>query len=106
MVFSRGDPQSGLTVEGRLLAAFPAAQGISVSFLKGFPGGTVVKNPFAKQEMQETWVQSLGQEELLEEEMATHYSILAWQVPWTEEPGGLYSPWGHERLRYDLATKQ
>ena len=39
--------------------------------------------------MQETWVPSLGQEDLLEEEMATHSSILAWRIPWTEEPGGL-----------------
>ena len=41
--------------------------------------------------MQETWVQSLGQEDLLEEGMATHSSILAWRIPWTEEPGGLQS---------------
>ena len=41
--------------------------------------------------MQETWVQSLGQEDLLEKEMATHSSILAWKIPWTEEPGGLQS---------------
>ena len=39
--------------------------------------------------MQETWVQSLGQEDPLEEEMATHSSILAWRILWTEEPGGL-----------------
>ena len=39
--------------------------------------------------MQETWVRSLGWEDLLEEEMATHCSILAWKIPWTEEPGGL-----------------
>ena len=39
--------------------------------------------------MQETWVQSLGWEDLLEEGMATHSSILAWRIPWTEEPGGL-----------------
>ena len=39
--------------------------------------------------MQETWVQSLGQEDPLEEEMATHSSILAWRIPWTEEPSGL-----------------
>ena len=39
--------------------------------------------------MQETWVQSLGQEDPLEKEMATHSSILAWKSPWTEEPGGL-----------------
>ena len=39
--------------------------------------------------MQETWVQSLGQEDPLEKVMATHSSILAWEIPWTEEPGGL-----------------
>ena len=43
------------------------------------------------QEMLETWVQSLDWEDLLEEEMATHSSILAYRVPWTEEPGGLQS---------------
>ena len=41
------------------------------------------------QEMQETWVRSLGGEDLLEKEMATHDSILAWEIPWTEEPGRL-----------------
>ena len=41
--------------------------------------------------MQETWVQSLGQEDSLEEGMATHSSILAWKISWTEEPGGLQS---------------
>ena len=45
--------------------------------------------------MQESWVQFLGQEETLKKEMATHSSILAWRIPWTEEPGG-YSPWGHQ----------
>ena len=45
--------------------------------------------------MQEMWVPSLGQEDPLEEEMATHSSILAWKIPWTEEPGG-YSLWGHK----------
>ena len=44
--------------------------------------------------MQETRVQSLGQEDPLEKEMATHSNILAWKIPWTEEPGRLYSPWG------------
>ena len=39
--------------------------------------------------MQETWVQSLGQKDSLEKEMATHSSTLAWRIPWTEEPGGL-----------------
>ena len=41
--------------------------------------------------MQETWVPSLGQEDPLEKEMATHPSILAWKIPWTEETGGLWS---------------
>ena len=41
--------------------------------------------------MQETWVQALGWENPLEKEMATHCSILAWEIPWTEEPGGLQS---------------
>ena len=52
----------------------------------GFPGGSVVKNLPA---MQETWVRSLGWEDPLEEEMATHFSILAWETPQTEEPNGL-----------------
>ena len=50
-----------------------------------------VKNLPAVQEMQEMWVVSLGQEDPLEEEMATHSSILAWGIPWTEELGGLQS---------------
>ena len=44
--------------------------------------------------VQEPWVWSLGWEDPLERGMATHSSILAWRIPWTEEPGGLYSPWG------------
>jgi len=55
----------------------------------GFPGGSVVKNLAIMQEMQETQVQSLGQKHPLEEEMAIDSSILAWETPWTEEPGGL-----------------
>ena len=54
--------------------------------MKGFPGGSVVKN--AMQEMQ-AWSQ--GQEDPLEKEMATHSSILAWEIPWMEEPGGLWA---------------
>ena len=49
--------------------------------------------------MQETWVQSLGQEDLLEKEKATHSSIVACKIPWMEEPVG-YSPWGH-RIEHD-----
>jgi len=50
--------------------------------------------------MEETGVQSLGQEDPLEEGMATHSSILAWRIPWTEEPGGLQST-GLQRVRHD-----
>ena len=50
-----------------------------------------VKNPPAMQKTQEMWVQFLGGEDSLEEGMATHSSILAWRIPWTEEPGGLQS---------------
>ena len=56
--------------------------------------------------MQETWVQSLGQEDPLEKEMATHSNILAWEVPWTEGPSGLYSTWGRRKVGHDLVTKQ
>ena len=52
----------------------------------------IVKNPLAKQELQETaFNPSLSQEDSLKEKMATHSSILAWRIPWTEEPGGLQS---------------
>ena len=50
--------------------------------------------------MQEMQVPSLGQEDALEKEMSTHSSILAWEIPWTEEPGGLQSV-GSQRVRYD-----
>ena len=49
--------------------------------------------------MQETWVQCLGREDPLEKEMATHSSVLAWEIPWTEEPGGLQSP-GSQRVSH------
>ena len=70
------------------------------AFVQGDAGASIVaqlvKNPPA---MQETQVQSLGWEDPLEEEMATNSSILAWRIPWTEEPGGLQS------IRHDLVTK-
>ena len=69
---------------------------------RGFPSDTVVKNLLT---MQETWVWSLGQEDPMEKEMATHSSILAWEIPCTEEPGGLQST-GSQRVRQDLVTKQ
>ena len=50
--------------------------------------------------VQETWVRSLGWEDPLEKEMATHSSILAWKISWTQEPGGL-QPMGSQRVEYD-----
>ena len=61
----------------------------------------MVKNPLA---MQEIWVQFLGQEDFLEEGMATHSSILAWKTPWTEEPGGLHSM-GSQRVGHNSVTE-
>ena len=55
---------------------------------RGFPGGSVVKNPSANARDQ---ISAVGREDPLEEELATHSSILAWGIPWTEEPGGLQS---------------
>ena len=61
-----------------------------------------VKNLLA---VQETWVQSLDWEDPLEEGMATHSSILTWEIPWTEEPGGLQSV-GSQRVGHNWATKR
>ena len=55
--------------------------------------------------MQETWVPSLGQEGPLEKELATHSGMLAYEIPWTEEPGGLQSM-GPQRVGHNLVTKQ
>ena len=76
---------------------------ISVCYLRGFPSCSVVKNPPAKQE---TKVQSLGQEDLLEKEMTTDSSILAREIPRTEEPGGLVMFMVSQRVEHDLANKQ
>ena len=73
-----------------MLFSFLAA----IENIRDFPIAQMVKNLSA---VQETRVQSLGQEDPLEKEMATHSSILAWRIPWTEEPGGP-SPWGHKEL--------
>ena len=56
--------------------------------------------------MQEMWVRSLGGEDTLEKEIVNHSSILAWEIPWTEEPGGLQSIEGRRRVGHDLMTKQ
>ena len=60
----------------------------------------MVKKLLVMQEPQEMWVQSLGQEDPLEEDMATHSNILAWRISWTEEPGGLQSM-GLQRVGHD-----
>ena len=70
--------------------------------LRDFPGEAVVKNLPARQE---AWIWSLGQKNPLEKRMATHSSILAWEIPQTEEPGGLQSM-RSQRVGHDLATKQ
>ena len=62
----------------------------------GFPGGSAIKNPPA---MRETRVGSLGREDPLEKEMATHSNILAWRILWTEEPGGLQSMGAQSRTQ-------
>ena len=65
---------------------------MGILFQRGFLGGASGKEPpLPMQETQETWVQSLSQEDPLEEVMETHSSILARRIPWTEEPGGLQS---------------
>ena len=67
-----------------------------------FPGGSVVKN---MPTMQEAGIQSLGWQDPLEKEMASHSSILVWEISWTEETGRLQSM-GSQRVGHDLATKQ
>ena len=61
---------------------------MALALYLGFPGGSDSEELAAKQE---TWVESLGWEDPLEKGMPTHSSILAWRIPWTEEPGGLQS---------------
>ena len=68
-------------------------------YVGGFPSGSAVKNLPAVQQTQETWVPSLGQEDPLEEEMATHPVFLPGESPQTEEPGGLQST-GLQRVRH------
>ena len=76
---------------------------VSLDFLIRFPGGFVVKNLPA---MQETQVPFLGWEDPLEKEMATHSNIPAWEIPWTEEAGGLESMRLQKSQTWLLATKQ
>ena len=73
------------------------AFGVHFSSIRASRVAQTVKNLSARRE---TWVQSLGQEDPLEKGMATHFSILAQRVPWTEEPGGLQST-GLQRVGHD-----
>ena len=66
----------------------------------GFPSGSVVKNLLSMQELWETWIHSLGWEDPLEEDMEIRSSILAWRIPWAEEPNGLQSM-GLQRVGHD-----
>ena len=92
-------PQDGIPAfilpTGALLPACCSYQGDDLTetheAFKGFPGGTRRKNLLAVWEM---WVRSLGWEDPLEKEMATHSSILSWRIPWTEEPLSWKQPWG------------
>ena len=76
---------------GRVL---PASQIIPCSVHVSFPGVSVVKNLPVSAGNRRWGIDPLGWEDPLEEEMATHSSIFAWKISWTEEPGGLYSSWG------------
>ena len=97
-----------MKTSNRLLCSLPEQDGAAGSLhegwgcVLGFPGGSAVKNLPA---VQETRVQSLSWEDSLEESRATHSSILAWRIPWTEEPGGLQSM-GSQRVRHKRATRE
>jgi len=71
-----------------------------LSSLWDFPSGSVIKNPLAVPETQETRVRSLDQEDLLGKEMATRSSIPAWKIPWTEQASRLQSV-GPQRVKHD-----
>jgi len=82
------DDQNGFEWEFCLLLGLPSGYSLVAQMVKHMPT------------MQETWVQSLGREDLLEKEIATHSRILAWKIPWTEEPGRLQST-GSQRVGHD-----
>ena len=91
--------QDGGSEEGWVFFMFPSSLTFSINYCikRGFPSGSVVKNPPAMQKLQ---AQSLG-EDPLEEGVATHSSILAWRIPWTEEPGRLQYI-GSQRIGHKL----
>ena len=80
---------------------FPPLLKVIYPLIMGFSGGSTVENlPTVQETQQEMPVQSLGGEDSLEKEMATHSSILVWEIPWTEEPSGLQSM-GSQKVRHD-----
>ena len=102
METARKKAASSMTLGGKENNSIPNIHSQQLSLLKiscpnspylgcpvGFLGSSTVKNPPAMPEMQETWVQSLGRKDPLEEGMVTHSSILARRIPWTEEAAGL-----------------
>ena len=80
-----GHKESGTNEQLHFLSYFVPEHGAN----RGFPDASAVKNLPAMQKTQETWVQFLGQEDPLVEEMAIHPSVFAWKIPCSEEPGGL-----------------
>ena len=90
------EPADAKTVQTHIGMHLSQTWGVTKGFL-GFPRGPAVKNSPA---VQETWIQFLGQEDPLEEGMATHSSTLAGRIPHTEEPGGLLSM-GSQRVGYN-----
>ena len=100
VIFDTGNWSEGLFLKWLKWTCGVVLLSIMETVLWGFPGGSDIKNLPA---IQETQVQSLGQEDLLEKGMATHSSILAWRIPWTEEHHGLQSM-GLQRIRHDWLT--
>ena len=80
-----------------------SSQGVEITYSLSWWLSSKQTNKKIHLPVQETWVQSLGQEDPLEKETATHSSTLAWRIPWTEEPVGLQSI-GSQRVTYDWAT--
>ena len=98
-----------LCVQGMCLLPFCCGnalslkESISLSYALASSMAHWVKKPPTMHKTWEMWVRSLGREDPLEEEMATHSSILAWGIPWTEKPGRLYSI-GVQRIRHDRSN--
>ena len=87
-----------------MLLFFPTNRIIWIATLKKKRASLIAQSVKNLPAVQETWVRFLGWEDPLEKEMATHSSILAWRIPWIEEPGRLQSM-GVSRVRHDLKTK-